>query len=793
MIIGMDFGTTNSGMAAHDGRTPYLLPLDPANANPRVARTALYITNDQQIAIGRNAVDRYFAENSGRPVKMQKVWVGEIEVIADLVYYVEDVYVWNDVMSPGRLFLSIKTALRDPDYLGTVIGQFYYPLEDLIALYLSLTRLRAERLLDQELRQVVLGRPVHFAHDAKGDALAQQRLLTAAFRAGYEEVYFQYEPVAAAYNYAAGQERPQNILVFDFGGGTLDLTVMRIEGQARREILATGGIPIAGDVFDQKLVRAKLPVHFGEGTLYGPPGKELPIPTWIYDVFANWQTIIDLQTPDSRQMLRDIAQTARKKRPIEALISLVNNNYSLQMFDLVERAKRDLSERVGAMIHLQGPDFNVYEMVTRNEFEQIIRHETQLIETHLLETALASGLRPSQIDAVIRTGGSAQIPAFVEMLGRHFGPEKIVSMDAFSSVTAGLGIYAQGIAAGEIAVAPHRAADYARHAPDPSRSKVPLVNLSLLQQRLIMQEDKAAGIVVAEETAVILLSSSGEMRTFLRPSPELQITNYEDVTLDDDHDIYTALFCAALTAAPDEQLILASNKYRFFLITPRQMDELRKMGLSLADYLHLGRQEKICAVSSWTAVSQQPKFLLITSQGYARAYNLELLRGAIEGPTPLQFDEPPPGQPLAVLGANDDDQLLIILENGRAARWPVKQIPLRGLQAINRRPEETAVAACLGQPDQELVLATHEGYGKRLTAADIPIPAKANQRGRVIISRNGVCGLVVRPPDGPVRLVAHGRLIAADPGRIPHDDPPTTRAYRLTDLPRGAKLCGIIN
>ena len=134
MIIGMDFGTTNSGMATYDGRDVHVLPLDPSAPNPRVARTALYITNEQAVTIGRAAVDRYFEHNLGRPVKMQKIWVGELEVIADLVYYVTDVYVFTDALSPGRLFLSIKTSLRDVNYPGTVIGQAHYSLEDLICL-----------------------------------------------------------------------------------------------------------------------------------------------------------------------------------------------------------------------------------------------------------------------------------------------------------------------------------------------------------------------------------------------------------------------------------------------------------------------------------------------------------------------------------------------------------------------------------------------------------------------------------------------------------------------------------
>ena len=131
-IVGMDFGTTNSGMAVYDGHAIRVLPLDPANNNPHVARTALYVTNDQRVTFGREAVNGYFEENIGRPVKMKRVWVGEVEVYAEDMYYVTDVYAWVDALSPGRLFLSIKSGLRDPEYQGTVIGRFYYSLENLL-------------------------------------------------------------------------------------------------------------------------------------------------------------------------------------------------------------------------------------------------------------------------------------------------------------------------------------------------------------------------------------------------------------------------------------------------------------------------------------------------------------------------------------------------------------------------------------------------------------------------------------------------------------------------------------
>ncbi len=105
--------------------------------------------------------------------------------------------------------------------------------------------------------------------------------------------------MAAAYSYETSLTQPENIVVFDFGGGTLDITVMRLGG-GHRQVLATGGIPVAGDVFDQKLVRAKLPRHFGEGSLYGPRHKAMPLPQWIFDSFSDWQRILELQAAENR-------------------------------------------------------------------------------------------------------------------------------------------------------------------------------------------------------------------------------------------------------------------------------------------------------------------------------------------------------------------------------------------------------------------------------------------------------------------------------------------------------------
>ncbi|MCA9982466.1 MAG: Hsp70 family protein, partial [Anaerolineales bacterium] len=248
-------------------------------------------------------------------------------------------------------------------------------------------------------------RPVRFAFEPEKDKLAQARLLDAAFRAGYERVYFQYEPIAAAYSYAADLTQPETILVFDFGGGTLDVTIMRLgDNLHQREILATGGIPVAGDSFDRKLVRAKLPRHFGEGSYYRTDHKRMPVPGWIYDIFADWQRILELQSPQNKLMLADIAAKAERPREIEALIGMVAENYTLQMFDAVEHAKRELSDKMGALVKLDGPQFHVRQLVTRTDFEAIIREDVLAVGAHLDEMLAQAGLTPADIDVVVRTG-----------------------------------------------------------------------------------------------------------------------------------------------------------------------------------------------------------------------------------------------------------------------------------------------------------------------------------------------------------------------------------------------------
>ncbi len=131
MRIGIDFGTTNSGAAYFDGNRTHVLPIDPASQDPTVMRSMLYVTREQEVSFGQDALNTYYQQNVGRPSKMVRQWVGEIEMtFAELGTFIRDVHVMIDELTPGRLLRSLKSGLTT-NYEGTSIFGQYYELEEL--------------------------------------------------------------------------------------------------------------------------------------------------------------------------------------------------------------------------------------------------------------------------------------------------------------------------------------------------------------------------------------------------------------------------------------------------------------------------------------------------------------------------------------------------------------------------------------------------------------------------------------------------------------------------------------
>ncbi|MBN1582408.1 MAG: Hsp70 family protein [Anaerolineae bacterium] len=452
MHIGLDFGTTHCGAAVYDGERVRVLPLDPASRDPTVIRSTLYITRDHEITIGQEAIDTYYRQNTGRPSRMIRQYVGEIEITTGEIgsvkgypvgpsTFVRDVYVMVDELTPGQLLRSLKSALSG-SYEGTTIFDRYYELEELIAIYMRELRSRIEAQLGETVDGVMIGRPVHFVGGGqqRDDQRAERRLYRAARQAGFVDISFELEPVAAALHYEQMVKKPQNIAVFDFGGGTLDITVMRIGRTGQRQVYATGGLGIAGDDFDRRIIEGVLLDHFGRGSTWSQEG--IPFPDHYTDALVNWQTLSDLNQPETLRFLRQAQHTSSHPDQLKALESLLANNYAIRMIDQVEKAKIVLSADRFAVIELAGEDLDIWQPIARSQFETLIAQEMHGIEACLLDTVARSGLGVGEIDAVVRTGGSAEVPCVIQMMERIFGPERVVLSDVFNSVTAGLAIRA---------------------------------------------------------------------------------------------------------------------------------------------------------------------------------------------------------------------------------------------------------------------------------------------------------------------------------------------------------------
>jgi hypothetical chaperone protein len=439
--IGLDFGTSNSGVGVFDGTRVKLLPIDRSNILPEVVKTILYITRDYQTYIGQEAVELYYKHNVNRLRHYVKKWAGEIDYRGSDMHYVRDIFVYEDELRPGRLLQYLKTALRKVGgpggYQGTQIFEKYFHLSDLLRIYLQHLKDRAAVIIGEPIDGVVLGRPVRFSESPEMDRQAEETLRQAAYGAGFRVVDFELEPIAAALFYEQTLSHPQTALIFDFGGGTLDIAILRLGDADTRTVYASGGIDIAGSDFDRAIIQKRLLSHFGiDEAVYQPEILELirSVPDWV--------ALPELSTPLNRQNLENAIRGGLAPVRLKALQALIFNDLAFSFYNQVESAKIGLSNQGVEVIKLQGQGLDIWELYTRIQFEKDIQEYQQRIEQVLLETVIRSGLEPEQIDAIVTTGGSSNIPAFTEMLGRVFAPERVKQTNTFSSVTAGLAIRA---------------------------------------------------------------------------------------------------------------------------------------------------------------------------------------------------------------------------------------------------------------------------------------------------------------------------------------------------------------
>jgi hypothetical chaperone protein len=406
--IGIDFGTTNSAVAiAKDSTTVELLPLEGAP----YWRTVLFFEPGGKVSAGAPAIARYI-ESGGE----------------------------------GRLVQSIKSHLASESFARTMIFNRRYALDDMIAAYLR--QLRAAAPIDLGNR-CVIGRPVRYwgAETDEDDARALARMREALTKAGFDDVVFEYEPVGAAFSYAARLDHQELIVVADFGGGTTDFSVMSVPagGGEGMKILATGGVGISGDAFDARIIDAVVAPAFGKGTAYTVDGfgGEAPIPAWLYSHLRRWHYLSFLKEESTVKLLDRVSQGAREPAKFERLVRVVEEDLGLPLHRAVEGAKTRLSAESSERVTLRELDLDL--PVTRAHFESWLVEDLDAIDGVLDKVLAKANIQATQIDRVFATGGTSLVPSVRARLSAKFGEDKVVGGEELTSVAWGLAARARQV------------------------------------------------------------------------------------------------------------------------------------------------------------------------------------------------------------------------------------------------------------------------------------------------------------------------------------------------------------
>jgi hypothetical chaperone protein len=404
-ICGLDFGTSNTTLGTIENHVPVLAALE---ADHTTIPSAIFYEVDGAVLIGRRAIEAY----------------------------VEG--------APGRLMRSLKSVLGTSLIEETTrLGRERVRFRDVIAYYLSAVKRRAEQATGRELRDVVHGRPVHFVDNAPdADRKAEQTLREIAREVGFDDVTFQFEPIAAALDYERLISSEEVALIADIGGGTSDFSIVRLgpqrHGKADRsaDILANDGVRIGGTDFDRQLNLGVVMPLFGFGSAMKRAG--LDVPSSYFHDFATWSSINRMYEPRVLADIRQVRQEASEPELLDRLVRVVEEQRGHTLAMEVEDAKIALSEQRQAEIPLEWVAPGLAASISRADLVSHTKNLADRIAARIQNCLAQAGLSADSIDAVFLTGGSVKLAHVRKAIARAVPAARMVDGDTFGAVGKGL-------------------------------------------------------------------------------------------------------------------------------------------------------------------------------------------------------------------------------------------------------------------------------------------------------------------------------------------------------------------
>src|SRR6267142_410637 len=379
-ICGLDFGTSNTTIGTIEGHAPVLAALETGHTT---IPSAIFYEVDGAVLIGRRAVEAYV-----------------------------------DGM-PGRLMRSLKSVLGTSLIDETTrLGRERTSFRDVIAYYLGAVKRRAEQATGRELRDVVHGRPVHFVDNADdADRKAEQTLREIAREIGFDDVTFQFEPIAAALDYERQISAEEIALTAD--------------------ILANDGVRIGGTDFDRQLSLGVIMPLFGFGSAMKRAG--LDVPSRYFHELATWSNINRMYEPRVMAELRQVRQEASEPALLDRLVRVVDEQRGHTLAMEVEEAKIALSDRRQADIPLEWVAPGLRAAIGRPDLVSHTRQLADRIAARIKICLAQARLSAHDIDAVFLTGGSVRLAHVRKAITKAVPSVRIVS-DQWIVDAHGLGI-----------------------------------------------------------------------------------------------------------------------------------------------------------------------------------------------------------------------------------------------------------------------------------------------------------------------------------------------------------------
>jgi hypothetical chaperone protein len=410
LACGLDFGTSNSAVAIVEGGRPVLVPIEAPH--PTIPTALFFHADDDAVAFGREAIADYVDGLDGRQMRSLKRILG-----TDLLHET------------------------------TRLGRSSIALADVIGIFLRHLKLRTEEATGAPVDNVVLGRPVRFVpNDPDGDAAAEAALGDIARKAGFANVEFQFEPIAAAMTYRMQVQRRAIALIVDAGGGTSDFSIVELDpasptAEDHGAILANHGVRVGGTDFDASLALFAVMPLIGYRAPLARGGTVMP--SWIYVDLAKWQRINSLYTHRVRRMAGELRGLAVEPVLAQRLERVLRKRLGHYILMRVEEMKIGLTDTRLVDCALDAIEDGLSVSISANELENAIADEMQAIFDGITETIRLAGLGAGRIEKIFTTGGSTAVPAINRWIRTHFPDAEIVEGDRFAAVAMGLALDAQ--------------------------------------------------------------------------------------------------------------------------------------------------------------------------------------------------------------------------------------------------------------------------------------------------------------------------------------------------------------